>query len=103
MIQFLHKNRRAMATLLLVLLMNCVFVGVASACPNCKDTLGHDNQARGYYYSILFMLAMPATILSAFSFAAYRAVNKAKQEQEAAKLLQQDNLKSDEIDAAAGE
>src|SRR6185436_10359396 len=37
---------------------------IASACPTCKDSLAHDpasaNLVRGYAYSILFMLSMPA-------------------------------------------
>ena len=45
--------------------MTCLepaLTGVASACPSCKESL-HDpasaNLARGFYYSILFMVSMP--------------------------------------------
>ena len=46
----------------------------AVGCPNCKDGVNTSdpeglNLARGYFYSILLMLAMPFTL--AGSFAAY--------------------------------
>jgi hypothetical protein len=46
----------------------------AWGCPNCKDGVNTSdpqglNMARGYFYSILLMLAMPFTL--AGSFAAY--------------------------------
>ncbi len=56
--------------------------GIAQACPNCKEALsangGGGDLVRGYFYSILFMMGMPFTILGAFSFSMYRAVKKAQ-------------------------
>ncbi|HRE99696.1 MAG TPA: hypothetical protein PLI18_04200 [Pirellulaceae bacterium] len=46
----------------------------AAACPTCKDQLaaGSAGLARGFYWSILFMLGMPASILGAWAFAIWR-------------------------------
>jgi hypothetical protein len=58
------------------------------ACPTCKDNLAHDpaaaNLARGYYYSILFMLSMPPLILGGLSAYFYWEVRKARARQDAA-------------------
>ena len=58
------------------------FAGVASACPTCKDSLAHDpasaNLARGYAYSILFMLSMPPLIFGGLAAYFYWEVRKAK-------------------------
>lgn len=46
----------------------------AAACPMCqaaKDSAG-EQVARAYMYSILFMLAMPATVLTGFGIGFYR-------------------------------
>jgi hypothetical protein len=56
---------------------------VVQACPNCKEALAANSEGggdlvRGYFYSILFMMGMPFTILGAFSFSMYRAVKKAQ-------------------------
>jgi hypothetical protein len=55
---------------------------VCSACPTCKDNLAHDpagaNLARGYYYSILFMLSMPPLIFGGLSAYFYWEVRKAR-------------------------
>ncbi|MFV0442311.1 MAG: hypothetical protein ACK5Q5_01935 [Planctomycetaceae bacterium] len=54
-----------------------------SACPLCKaanesDQNGEPNtKPQAYMYSILFMLAMPATLLGAFSFAFWRLSKQA--------------------------
>ncbi len=46
----------------------------AAACPTCKDQLaaGEAGLARGFYWSILFMLGMPASILGAWAIAIWR-------------------------------
>jgi hypothetical protein len=55
---------------------------VALCCPTCKDNLANDpaatNLARGYYYSILFMLSMPPLILGGLSAYFYWEVRKAR-------------------------
>jgi heme/copper-type cytochrome/quinol oxidase subunit 2 len=58
---------------------------IAMACPNCKDALAADpeaaNLARGLYYSILFMLAMPALILTGLGSLFYLEIRRAKKRQ----------------------
>jgi heme/copper-type cytochrome/quinol oxidase subunit 2 len=68
-------------TLALVLAL----ASIASACPTCKDSLassdpGRENIVRGYFYSILFMLAMPFTIFTAMSAYFYYEVRKARKQ-----------------------
>jgi hypothetical protein len=53
--------------------------GRASACPNCKEAVSAQpaevaNLARGYNWSILVMLGVPATMLCTGAFAVRRAV-----------------------------
>ena len=65
---------------------------VASACPTCKDDLASDpasaNLARGFYYSILFMLSMPYLIFGSIGFYFYRLVRQAQRERELATAAQ---------------
>lgn len=68
---------------ILTLGLVALWAGAASACPNCKAALAENSEGgadlvRGYFYSILFMMSMPFTILGAFSFSMYRAVKKAQ-------------------------
>ena len=53
---------------------------VANACPSCEQALGNasgqGDVARGIYYSILFMMAMPFAITGTFVGLAYRAVKR---------------------------
>ena len=59
---------------------------VASACPGCKDAMErqdptHGGMAKGYYYSILFMMATPYLLIGGFCGVMYYKVrrNRAKQ------------------------
>lgn len=65
-----------------------VCVDVAVGCPTCKDQLANDpgamNIARGYFYSILFMLSMPALILVGLSSYFYYEVCRARRRQRTA-------------------
>ena len=70
------------AVVALVLLV----VSVAAACPNCKEGLAQNDPhgesiAAGYYYSILFMMAMPFTILGTFGSLAYLSIRRARLQQ----------------------
>lgn len=57
----------------------------ATACPGCKNATATDPLLpRAYMYSILFMLAMPATVFTGFGIAFYRLSRKAALEQQAA-------------------
>lgn len=57
----------------------------ALACPTCKDQLAHDaeaaNLARGFYYSILFMLSMPPLIFGSLAAYFYWEIRKARARQ----------------------
>jgi hypothetical protein len=54
------------------------------ACPTCREGLADNpagqSLARGFYYSILFMMSMPFLILGTLGTVAYRSVQKAKVE-----------------------
>ena len=55
----------------------------ALGCPNCKDAVNTAdpaglNLARGYFYSILFMLAMPFTLAGSFGAYVWREMRRQK-------------------------
>lgn len=55
----------------------------AFGCPNCKDGVNTSdpaglNVARGYFYSILFMLAMPFTLAGSFGAYVWREMRRQK-------------------------
>ena len=53
------------------------FVEPVQACPLCKEANETDpNLPRAYMYSIIFMLAMPATVLTGFGVGFYRLSRK---------------------------
>jgi heme/copper-type cytochrome/quinol oxidase subunit 2 len=56
---------------------------VGEACPNCKDALAGDpaqaGMVRGYFWSILFMMSMPFTILLALGTYFYLQWRSARQ------------------------
>jgi hypothetical protein len=58
---------------------------IASACPTCKENLAHNGQnlARGFYYSILFMLSMPFLIFGGLCSYFYWEVCRARARQQA--------------------
>lgn len=56
-----------------------------SACPSCKAANESDQRRpRAYMYSILFMLAMPATVFTGFGISFYRLSRRAEAESAAA-------------------
>ena len=64
-------------TTLVVLLVAAEAVG----CPNCKDAVDTSdpdglNVARGYFYSILLMLAMPFTLVGSFGCYVWREMRR---------------------------
>lgn len=69
-------------TFLLIFTALVAMPALAMACPNCKDALAQDpdaaNLARGLYYSILFMLSMPALILTGLGSLFYLEIRKAR-------------------------
>ena len=53
----------------------------ALGCPNCKDVVNTSdpdglNMARGYFYSILLMLAMPFTLVGSFGCYVWREMRR---------------------------
>ena len=53
---------------------------VATACPTCKESLSANDpqMIRGYFWSIMFMMAMPFSILTAMSTYFYLLIRKAR-------------------------
>jgi len=74
----------ALRQLVPVLLIVAVAAGAeALGCPNCKDAVNTSdpdglNIARGYFYSILLMLAMPFTLVSSFGAYVWREMRRQK-------------------------
>ena len=61
------------------------------ACPTCKDGLAESDpvsqaQARGFFYSILFMMAMPFVLIGTLGGAAYLSIRRARERQPGAAL-----------------
>lgn len=57
------------------------FAAPASACPNCKEAVAAQPEeagaiGNGYNYSVLFMMAMPFSLLGLGSFMVARAVKR---------------------------
>ena len=70
----------------LALALVCLIASVAAACPTCKEGLAQNDPqgeaiAAGYYYSILFMMAMPFAILGTFGSLAYLSIRRAQRQQ----------------------
>jgi hypothetical protein len=66
---------------ILAILLALGLAGQASACPNCKEAVAAQPaedavMKHGYNYSVLFMMAMPFSILSIGSFMVVRAVKR---------------------------
>jgi len=75
-----------MTLLLLVIATVLLTATELLACPTCKDGLAESDpvsqaQARGFFYSILFMMAMPFVIIGTFGGAAYWSIRKARESQ----------------------
>ena len=80
-------RRRACVSTFCGAVLICLATAVPlSACPMCKlATETTSRQPRAYMYSILFMMSMPATIMTGFGIAFYRLSRKAAgMQQEAA-------------------
>jgi hypothetical protein len=73
----------------LVTVFAIVLAGDAFGCPNCKDAVAANdpeslNVARGYFYSILIMLAMPFTLVGSFGAYVWREMRRQKRAGEVA-------------------
>jgi hypothetical protein len=80
-----HYEPAFMRYMLIAAVLGLVLLiaSVAAACPTCKEGLAQNDPhgqsiAAGYYYSILFMMAMPFAILGTFGSLAYFSVRRAR-------------------------
>lgn len=71
------KTFRMIAT---VLLLSMLWVGMAHACPTCKNSVAENggNLVQGYFWSIIFMMSMPFLIFSGLSMMFYLDVRRAR-------------------------
>jgi hypothetical protein len=91
----MRSRIKAFRHVLALLALAAVFAlapAAAEACPNCKFT-NNKARAQAYMYSILFMLSMPAAILSGFTFGFYRLWKK----QQMHELLLKDSEPGDDL------
>lgn len=73
----MRRRMLLMAALLWGAVSFGAFVEPAQACPLCKNANETEpDLPRAYMYSILFMLAMPATVLTGFGVGFYRLSRK---------------------------
>jgi uncharacterized membrane protein len=84
-----RRSKKLCAILIVALAAVLLAAHMASACPTCKDGMDandpeHAGMVQGYFYSILFMMAMPYTVFSAFALYMYREVKKARKRDAAA-------------------
>lgn len=74
---------RVLTLLLAGLFVVALCAADALGCPNCKDSLSQNDPGatglvQGYFWSILFLLAMPFTILAGMSAYFYLLVRRAR-------------------------
>ncbi len=74
-------SRVAMVVFALAVVL--LLTSVASACPNCKDAMEkqdptHGGIVKGYFYSIIFMMATPYLVLASFCGVMYYRVRRAR-------------------------
>ncbi|WZO95959.1 hypothetical protein EP7_002932 [Isosphaeraceae bacterium EP7] len=76
----MRQARRFLPILAFALLLLLVWVGDASACPNCKEAIAAQGNGEslktGYFWSILFMIAMPFGLLGTGTLMVVRAVKR---------------------------
>lgn len=88
---------RKASAVLLVLAVVIAAASIAEACPGCKQALAEgdsgQNVAKGYFWSILFMMAMPFTIVGTFGTCAYFQIRRARSQAEGLAEADSDNKK----------
>lgn len=77
----LGRRRRITWSCLALAVLCGLVASAAVACPNCKDAVGTAdpeglNIARGYFYSILLMLAMPFMLAGSFGIYVWREMRR---------------------------
>ena len=82
----LRQLSRNLSTATAALLLVVLCCSVAVACPNCSEGLADQtdggDMVAGYFWSILFMMAMPFTIFTAIGGYMYLEVRKARKREE---------------------
>ena len=82
----LRQLSRKFLTAATALLLVVLYCSVADACPNCSNGLAQQsdggNMVAGYFWSILFMMAMPFTIFTTIGGFMYLEVRKARKRQD---------------------
>ena len=85
MISRLFQRRNVLPAIAAIAVM-VVFCAAADACPNCAKGMAEQSDGgdlvAGFQWSILFMMAMPFTILSFFGGYVYLEVRRAKTRQQ---------------------
>ena len=76
---------RSRPILVVAVLVALAVAADAFGCPNCKDGVDTSdpaglNLARGYFYSILIMLAMPFTLAGTFGAYVWREMRRQERE-----------------------
>ena len=81
----MNLRRTMFRCVVLPLALACVVVvaAVAEACPNCKEAVAQNDSdqmriARGYFWSILFMMSMPFAIVGSFGTYVFIQSRKAR-------------------------
>ncbi|RMG40436.1 MAG: hypothetical protein D6725_03445 [Planctomycetota bacterium] len=84
--------KRAVLCCLVLSCLVLVMWNVAQACPMCKVATESDARLpRAYMYSILFMLAMPATVFVGFSYGLWRLSRRERSVAEAVERMALDD------------
>ena len=78
----IKRTYRNLGMLMMAICFINLFVGIAAcdACPTCKDSLSENDAhlVAGYFWSIVFMMSMPFTILGGLSLYFYFQIRKAR-------------------------
>lgn len=88
-----QNSVRCVLALMVFVVVACM-VTSATACPTCKEGMsGPESEAiaRGYLYSILFMMAMPFVIIGTFGSAAYFSIRRARDQHKAQQAAEIDS------------
>jgi hypothetical protein len=72
---------RSAAIVVALVAVLCI-AATATACPNCRDALADNPRgqslAKGFYFSILFMMSMPFLVLGTLGTVFYRSIQRAQ-------------------------
>lgn len=74
-------QRRCLKALLMLIVVFVLTEAVTLGCPTCKDGMSENpNVARGYFWSILFMMSMPFLLFGSFTMYMYLEIRRARRE-----------------------